>query len=85
MKDGALTPAISQNTVVANQPGSYVVRWTVTNSLGLSGTTTRVVNVVDTTPPVVTPPANVTVQTTNAAGTVWPAATRVISSFVAAT
>ncbi len=48
--DGQLIPAIQLNTVVANHPGSYLVRWVVTNSLGLVSSATRVVTV--TAPPV---------------------------------
>ena len=50
-EDGALVPVITSNTVIANVPGTYSVTWTATDSGGLTGSTTRTVNVVDTTPP----------------------------------
>ncbi len=50
-EDGALTPVITSNTVIANVPGTYAVTWTATDSGGLTSSATRTVNVVDTTPP----------------------------------
>jgi hypothetical protein len=76
VEDGPLTPTISSNTVVSNVPGVYAVTWSATDSASASGTATRVVNVVDTTAPIVTAPANVTVPATSVAGAVvtYPAA-----------
>ena len=69
-EDGALTPAITTNTVVANVPGTYAVTWRATDSGSLTGSATRVVNVVDTTAPVVAAHGNVTVEATSATGAV---------------
>ena len=67
-EDGSVTPAIINNTVVANVPGTYAVKWSVTDSAGAIGSATRVVNVVDTTAPAVAAHDNVTVEATSAAG-----------------
>jgi len=51
LQDGTnLTPVITLNTVVPDQVGSYLVRWEAVNSLGLTGTVTRFVSIVDTNP-----------------------------------
>ncbi|MCX6878917.1 MAG: HYR domain-containing protein, partial [Verrucomicrobia bacterium] len=46
----------------------YLVTWSVTNSQGRTGTATRTVHVVDTTPPVITVPANISVLATTSTG-----------------
>jgi len=66
--DGVLTPQIVMNTVVANQPGAYVVTWAATDSLALTGTATRAVTVVDTTPPTIVVPANILVNAPTTGG-----------------
>ena len=59
--DFAATPS---GTVNPDVVGQYVITYNATDPSGHSATpVTRTVNVVDTTPPVVTPPANVTVNT----------------------
>ena len=59
--DFAATPS---GTVNPDVVGQYVITYNATDPTGHSATpVTRTVNVVDTTPPVVTPPANVTVNT----------------------
>lgn len=69
-EDGVKTPVITSNTVVSNVPGAYAVTWTATDSLGATGTATRVVNVVDTTPPVLAAHANVSAVATSSNGAV---------------
>ena len=67
-KGNTLTPSITASTVVPNLPGTYNVRWTATDGLGLTGTALRTVNVVDTTPPAITAPASLTVNATSISG-----------------
>ncbi|NJL71855.1 MAG: DUF5011 domain-containing protein [Candidatus Competibacteraceae bacterium] len=54
LENGPLTPAILSNNVQAGVLGQYVVTWTVTDSFPTTVTLNRIVNVVDTTPPVIT-------------------------------
>jgi hypothetical protein len=68
VENGMRTPSITSNTVVPNVPGTYAVTWSATDSVGATGSATRVVNVVDTTAPVVAAHGNVTVEATSAAG-----------------
>jgi hypothetical protein len=77
IEDGTLAPMLVSNTVESNVVGTYGVTWQATDSGGNIGTTTRTVYVVDTTAPVVTPPANVLVNATGAGGMAvnYPAAT----------
>jgi hypothetical protein len=49
-------------------PGTYTLTYTVTNILGEVGTATRKVSVVDTTPPFITCPTNITAEPTSSAG-----------------
>jgi hypothetical protein len=51
--DGSLS-VVATGSVDANVPGSYTVTYTATDAAGNSSSATRTVNVVDTTPPVVT-------------------------------
>ena len=67
---GMLTPAINSSAVNVNVPGSYPVFYTVTDGVGLTASTSRTVNVVDTTAPVVAAHGNVTVEATSEAGAV---------------
>jgi uncharacterized repeat protein (TIGR01451 family) len=56
--------ATASGTVDANTPGTYTITYNATDPSGHAATpVTRTVNVVDTTAPVVTPPAAVTLQT----------------------
>jgi|GEM_PF-1638133 len=64
----AIPPVMIRNTVESAMPGSYAVTWTAVDGLGFSNSATRVVQVVDTTAPVMAPLAAVTVQATSAAG-----------------
>ena len=50
--------------------GTTIVTWTATDAAGNTGTATQNVTVVDTTGPVVTPPADVTAEATGALTTV---------------
>lgn len=70
-EDGCEGPvAVSASgTVNANVVGSYLITYTASDSVGHTTTRTRTVNVVDTTKPVVTAPANVTVYTNDGGGT----------------
>ena len=68
--DGTLTPSIHSNTVVPNVRGTYSVTWAAINSVGAISFATRIVNVVDTTAPLLVAPANVTTTATSAAGAV---------------
>lgn len=57
-------PATASGSVDANTVGTYTITYNATDPSGFAATpVTRTVNVVDTTPPVVTAPANVTVYT----------------------
>lgn len=67
-EEGVLTPFMISNNVVANVPGSYAVTWQATDVVGATGSATRIVNVIDTTAPVVVAHANVTAEATSAAG-----------------
>jgi uncharacterized repeat protein (TIGR03803 family) len=69
-EDGTLTPVLTNQTVVPGVPGAYSVTWSATDLDGSTGAATRLVNVVDTTPPVVLPPASITVSTADPAGSV---------------
>ena len=65
--DGNLTAGIVVGglPINTNVVGSYTVIYNVTDSSGnAAAQATRTVNVVDATPPVITPPANVTVDQT---------------------
>jgi hypothetical protein len=70
-EDGCEGPVAvtSSGAVNANVVGSYTITYTASDSAGHTTTRTRTVNVVDTTPPVVTAPANVTVYTNDGGGT----------------
>jgi len=68
--DGVLVPQVISSTVVASQPGTYSVTWAATNSSALTGTATRAVTVVDTTPPTITLSANITIDATSVRGAV---------------
>ena len=59
-------PAVG--AVDTNTPGTYFLTYTATNSLGSVSTAPRTVVVVDTTPPAITCPPNLTVEFTNEAG-----------------
>ena len=65
-----LTPQITDNTVVANQPGTYSVTWSATDASSLVGSVTRTVRVVDTTPPTIIGPGNIVITATAATGAV---------------
>jgi uncharacterized repeat protein (TIGR01451 family) len=56
---GASLPIFVSGSVDANTPGTYTLFYKATGPGG-NGSATRSVTVVDTTPPVVTPPANIT-------------------------
>ncbi len=60
--DGAITPTASPTGPFA--VGVHTVTWSATDAAGNTGTATQKVTVTDTTPPVVTPPANKTVTAT---------------------
>ncbi|MCB1234485.1 MAG: DUF5011 domain-containing protein, partial [Verrucomicrobiae bacterium] len=68
LEDGNRTPRITANDVNPRVPGAYSVTWTATDSGGLTGTATRTVNVVDTTPPAIANRKTVTANATSAAG-----------------
>jgi uncharacterized repeat protein (TIGR01451 family) len=53
-------PVTPSGTVDVNTPGSYTLTYTATDPSGNSAAATRTVHVVDTTRPVITPPANIT-------------------------
>ena len=78
----------SVGSVNANDPGYYFLTYRATNALGQVGTLHRTVVVVDTTPPTIVCPTNLTVEFINEAGTVVhfnPTATDLCSSFVSVT
>ena len=60
---------VTTGTVNANAVGSYTLTYTATDPSGNIGTTNRTVYVIDTTPPTIACPANISVFTTNTAGT----------------
>jgi|UPI00036540FC hypothetical protein len=79
--DGVLT---ASNNAPATFPlGATTVTWTATDASNNVGTATQMVNVQDTTAPVVTPPANITVTATIGAQSV-PVSHAAIASFLAA-
>ena len=67
--DGTLTPILIAPSD-GLQVGTHTVTWNATDSSGNTGTATQNVIVVDTTPPVVTPPTNVTMEATGLLTTV---------------
>jgi hypothetical protein len=50
--DGSITPVAVYNDVISGLPGTYTVRWEAINSQGLTGTVTRVVNVIPSDKPI---------------------------------
>ena len=66
--DGSLTPTPDITGPFA--VGATTVTWSATDGAGNTGTATQTVTVTDTTAPVVTPPANITVEATGASGAV---------------
>jgi len=60
--DGAITPTASPTGPFA--VGVHFVTWSATDAAGNTGSATQKVTITDTTPPVVTPPANKTVTAT---------------------
>ena len=67
-KGNPLTPVFTASTVVPNLPGAYSIKWIATDSLAVTGTALRIVNIVDTTPPSITTPASLTVNATSVLG-----------------
>ncbi len=67
-EDGSLPAFMGGNTVIPNVVGTYYVTWQATDGAGNIGITTRTVNVVDTTAPLITPPGSVIVEATSNAG-----------------
>ena len=80
--DGAVP--VSNNAPTAFPLGTTVVTFSATDSTGNTGTATATVTVIvaDTIPPVVTPPANITVEAEGPSGT--PIASPAIAAFLAA-
>ena len=66
--DGSLTPTPDITGPFA--VGATTVTWSATDGAGNTGTATQTVTVTDMTAPVVTPPANITVEATGASGAV---------------
>jgi hypothetical protein len=64
---GAVLVAIS-GSVDANSPGAYSLTYTADDGSGNTNQITRAVNVVDTTPPVITCPTNLSIVTTDPTG-----------------
>jgi hypothetical protein len=64
---GASTPTYSDQTVAGNCPGNYTVKrtWSSVDGCGNIGTALQTITVQDIVPPVVTPPANVTIACTD--------------------
>jgi probable HAF family extracellular repeat protein len=62
-------PVVSNNAPALFQLGTTSVTWKANDKAGNSATVVQKVTVVDTTPPVLTAPANVTVEATSPAGT----------------
>ncbi|PJA24498.1 MAG: hypothetical protein COX57_08560, partial [Alphaproteobacteria bacterium CG_4_10_14_0_2_um_filter_63_37] len=60
--DGTLTPASDAPTDFP--VGTTVVTWSATDAAGNTGTATQTVTVVDTTPPIITAPAAITIEAT---------------------
>ncbi len=54
-------PVNASGSVDVNTPGTYTINYTATDDSGNTSTASRTVNVVDTTPPVMSCPANITV------------------------
>jgi hypothetical protein len=64
---GASTPTYNDQTVAGNCPGNYTVKrtWSSVDGCGNIGTALQVITVQDIVPPVVTPPANITIACTD--------------------
>jgi hypothetical protein len=64
---GASTPTYSDQTVAGNCPGNYTVKrtWSSVDACGNVGTALQTITVQDIVPPVVTPPANITIACTD--------------------
>lgn len=58
-EDGPLTPTLIFNGVLPSMVGTYAVTWQATDEVGSTGSATRTVNVVDTTPPALILPGDV--------------------------
>lgn len=67
-EDGNLTAVITSDSVKANRVGVYTVKWTAVDSLSGIATASRTVQVVDTTPPNITPPGDIEVEATDKDG-----------------
>jgi len=63
------SPAVTNNAPALFPLGTTTVTWTATDDATNTATATQLVTVTDTKPPVVTPPANQTVECTSPAGT----------------
>lgn len=70
VEDGALTPVITTNTVIANLPGSYAFTWSATDSASVTVTATRTIHIVDTLAPAIASHANVTVNQSQPEGAI---------------
>jgi uncharacterized repeat protein (TIGR03803 family) len=70
VEDGVLIPIKIRDTVLPAVPGVYEVTWSATDGNQQTGTATRVVNIVDTTKPVVMVPADVSVGTEEPGGAI---------------
>jgi uncharacterized repeat protein (TIGR03803 family) len=70
MEEGELVPMKTIDTVVPAVPGTYAVTWSATDGDDLTGTATRIVNIVDTTKPVLVVPADTSAVTQDPAGKV---------------
>jgi len=66
--DVDLNPVITNNAPALFPLGTTIVTWTATDASGNSASADQSVTVVDTTPPVVTPPAQITEEATSSSG-----------------
>jgi len=73
------TPALGNDAPLIFPFGTTTVTWTATDDSGNSGTDTQLVTVVDTTPPSIAAPADVTVECTSPLGTPVALGTPVVS------
>ncbi|WP_166288274.1 HYR domain-containing protein, partial [Candidatus Nitrosotalea sp. FS] len=65
--DNGIIKSVTNNAPSVFPLGKTTITWTATDQSGNSATATQIVNIVDTTPPKISPPAAVTFEATSLA------------------